>query len=248
MKSSGDKDWDAIRDLVASDKSLRREIELYLISILNSYNPSNQGDRFVVGSLGEWLVAAMAYAAGVISFPDGHSVKSHDLKGLIKDSIAKWSIKSSYSRGGNFGITNGMGGSGKGMTTTTIFWSPEFPGMVIIDPVLRPEIKEKEKDAKDQIQLSKKVVLEFSMKYPECVIPLNLPENLGLAESDENFSLVKRLIESQGAGLKRLGMLLRDFDVKNKSLAEQILELKAMRDSGQISEAQFEAAVTKLTK
>lgn len=247
MQTSGDKDWDAIRDLVATDKALRREVELYLVSILNSYNPSNPGDRFVVGSLGEWLIAAMAYAAGVISFPDGHSAKSHDLKGIVQESIAKWSVKSSYSRGSSFGITNGRGGSGKGMTTPTVFWSPEFPGMVFVDPTRHPEIKEKEKDAKDQIQLSKKAVLEFSKDHPECVIPINLPENLGLAESDENLSAVKRLIESQGAGLKKLGKLLSDFDVKNKSLGEQILELKAMHDAGQISDEQFEAAVAKLT-
>jgi hypothetical protein len=247
LPSSGSPEWDKLRRAVIADSQLRTEIEWLLQLSIETYNPTDRGVRFITGSIGEWLMAFAAYAAGILAIPEGHNANGHDLRGVIDNSRGLWSIKSSYSRGGNFGVSNGQGGPGPGMTGPTVFWSPEFPGMVLVVPDEHSDVKAQEKKRSDQTQLAKSVVLAHAAAHPECVIPCNIPENQGLATKDPGYEAVKLIVQS--GPFKRLRKMIDDADSSpDNSVVNQLLELQKMLSEGKLSQEMYEAAVLRVTK
>lgn len=247
LPSSGSPAWDQLRQAVLTDPQLRTEIEWLMRLSIETYNPTDRGVRFITGSIGEWLVAFAAYAAGVLTIPDGHNANGHDLRGVIENARAMWSIKSSYTAGGNFGVSNGQGGPGPGMTGPTVFWSPELPGMVLVDPQVHPEVKELEKARSDQMQLAKSVVKAHADSHPECVIECHIPKNEGLATQDPGFEAVKLLVTSTTI-FKRLRKMLNDVESEvDNSIVAQLKQLQSMRDNGDLNQQAYESAVRKVT-
>lgn len=245
--TTGNYAWDKMRIAILNDPGLRQEIEWLMLQSVSTYNPSDRGIRFIIGTIGEWLLAFAAYAAGVFTLPDGHNADGHDLRAVLNSSDAKWSVKSSYTRGGSFGTSNGLGtGAGAGMTAPTVFWSPEFPGLVYVDPVVHREVKEAEIAKGGQVQLSKAVVLEHALKHPECVIECTIPDNPKTATRDPGFEAVKMLV-SNGTFPRLQKMLIDSAPKHQTNIAEQIIELRKLRDSGDLSEASYEQAIQKIT-
>jgi hypothetical protein len=244
--TSGSTAWDQLRDAVAKEPQLRTEIEWLMRLSVETYNPSDRGVRFVTGSIGEWMVAFAAYAAEVLTLPDGHNANSHDLRGLLGQAKDLWSVKSSYSSGGSFGISNGRDGPGSGMVGPIIFWSPEFPGLVYVDPEIHADVKAAQVAKSDQMQLPKSVVLKHAKAHPECVIECKIPENPGTATRDPGFESVRLLVES--GPFRRLRKMLDDVhEASDSSVVAQLRQLQVMRDKGDLSPSLYEAAVRKVT-
>ena len=72
-----------------------------------------------------------------------------------------------------------------------------------------------------------------------------MPENPGTANNDPAFEAVKVLIA--GGNFPRLRRMLDDATKVDSSLVGQLKELQAMKAAGQISDAQYDAAVKKIT-
>lgn len=244
-RSSGSSDFDALREAIAADPQLKYEIEALFRLVVETYNPSDRGVRFVTGGISEWILAMSAYAAGILTLPEGHNADGNDLRGVLDQSKALWSAKGSNARGGTFTITNGQGGSGGGLTVATIFWSPELPGLVFADPHFHPEIVRAQVERKDAMLLPKKAVAEHAVAHPECVVPLTIPENPGTATRDPSFEAVKLLVE--GGAFPRLRRLLDDAVKSDATVVGQLKALKAMRDAGDLTPEQYQGAVKQVT-
>jgi hypothetical protein len=239
--------WDKMRLAIMKDPGLRQEIEWLMLQSVSTYNPSDRGIRFIIGTIGEWLLAFAAYAAGVVTLPDGHNADGHDLRAALASSDAHWSVKSSYTRGGAFGTSNGLGsGAGLGMTAPTVFWSPEFPGMVYVDPSAHGGVKAAEVARGGQVQLAKSVVLQHALANPECVIECSIPDNPKTATRDPGFEAVKMLV-SNGTFPKLQKMLIDGSPKQQTNIAEQIRELRSLRDAGDLNETAYENAINKIT-
>jgi hypothetical protein len=244
--TSGSEAWDRLRDAVAGELQLRTEIEWLMRLSVETYNPSDRGVRFITGSIGEWMLAFAAYAAGVLTMPDGHNANSHDLRGLLDKAKELWSVKGSNRIGNDFIITNGRNGAGACLTGPVVFWSPELPGMVFADPALHPELLEGQRELKDSTVLSKSVVLAHARRHPECVIECLVPENPGTATKDPGFEAVKILVES--GPFRRLRKMLVDVEAtENTTVVAQLRELQAMLSAGSLTQSTYEAAVRKVT-
>jgi hypothetical protein len=245
--TTGNYAWDKMRVAVIQDPGLRQEIEWLMLQSVSTYNPSDRGIRFIIGTIGEWLLAFVAYAAGVFTLPDGHNADGHDLRAVLASSDARWSVKSSYTRGGNFGTSNGLGaGAGMGMTAPTVFWSPELPGLVYVDPIIHSYVKSAEVAKGGQVQLSKSIVLEHALKNPECVIECKIPENPKTATRDPGFEAVKMLV-SNGTFPRLQKMIIDSAPKQQVNIVDQIVELRNLRDSGVLSLEAFESAIKKVT-
>lgn len=243
---SGSDDWDRLKAAIESDVQLKAEIEWLLLLSLETYNPSDGGNRFITGAIGEWMLAFAAYAAGVLTLPDGHSATGHDLRSLRTQAGEMWSVKSASKPGGNFKITNGQGGAGKGMTTPIVFWSPEFDGMVYAHPSFHPWVKTAEYSVRDGMVIPKKVIHQHAKDNPSCFIPLRIPVNPGTATRDPGFEAVKLLVE--GPQFVRLKKMLEDVAFQeNTTVVSQLRALQAMRSAGELSDAAYDAAVHKVT-
>lgn len=244
--ASGSEEWDRLKAAIESDPQLKSEIEWLLSLSLETYNPSDNGIRFITGAIGEWMLAFAAYAAGVLTLPDGHTATGHDLRSLRLQVGEMWSVKSASKEGGNFRITNGLGGAGKGMTTPIVFWSPEFQGMIYAHPTRHPWVKEAEYSTRDGIVIPKSVIQKHGASNPDCYVRVKIPVNPGTATRDPGFEAVKLLIE--GPQFVRLKKMLNDVaQSEDSSVVAQLRELQAMRSAGLLSEDAYEAAVLKVT-
>ena len=243
--SSGSPEFDRLRSVIATDRQLRNDLEAALLLIVETYNPSDRGVRFITGGIGEWILAFAAYAAGVVSMPAGHNEDGFDLMALIGRSRELWSAKGSNSRGGTFTITNGQGGPGVGFVHPTVFWSPDLPGFVYADPMVHRPVVVGQVQRRDATVIKKSVIAQHAAAHPECVAEIIVPDNPGTATKDPSFEAVKLLIE--GGNFPRLRRMLDDSTKADPSVVGQLRELQAMLNSGLLTEAQYNAAVAKVT-
>jgi len=216
-----------------------------MLLVVETYNPSDRGVRFITGAIGEWTLALAAYSAGVIAMPAGHNADGFDLQGVLSRSKSLWSAKGSNRSGGDFRISNGMDGPGSGLTQATVFWSPDLPGLVLVDPSIHKEVAEAQVQKKDSTVLQKPVVAAHARAHPECVIELKVPENPGTASFDPAFEALKVLIN--GGNFPRLRRMLDDASKVDSSLVRQLKDLQSMRSAGALTDEQYDAAVRKLT-
>lgn len=238
-------EFDALRSAMASDRQLHNEVESLMLLLVETYNPSDRGVRFITGGIGEWMLAFAAYSAGVLSLPAGHNANGFDLQGLLAQAKGLWSVKGSNRSGGTFIITNGRDGPGAGFVEPTVFWSPDLPGIVYADPRLHENVVAGQRFMRDSTVIAKSVIAAHAHEHPECVIPLHVPENPGTASRDPAFEAVKVLVE--GGNFPRLRRMLDDAAKVDSSLVGQLRELRGMRDAGDLSDEAYEAAVRRVT-
>jgi hypothetical protein len=116
---------------------------------------------------------------------------------------------------------------------------------VYVDPKLHLKVAAAQRTTPDATLLPLSAVVEHSSEHPECVIELRIPVNPGTAKLDPGFEALKVLIT--GGNFPRLRKMLEDASKVDSSLVEQLRTLQGMRQSGQLSDEQYDAAVLKLT-
>src|SRR5438105_312648 len=67
--SSGSAKFEKFRDAMSKDKALVRELEVALQVNVDRVNPSDPGNRFITGGAAEWIIAAAAWEANVLTVP-----------------------------------------------------------------------------------------------------------------------------------------------------------------------------------
>ncbi|SDR99365.1 hypothetical protein SAMN04489719_1290 [Agrococcus carbonis] len=208
-------------------------------------NPSDPGNRFIVGGAIEWLVAAAAWALGVLTIPGGHSVRGFDLMDLQDAARGLWSVKAQTARkSGAFRISNGLGGSGRGFGDPTIFLSPNLPGLVFIDPGLHPAAAARAVAKNDAVELPFAAVSVHAQHHPECVAPLQAPanENRGI----ENPFLAYAQTIATPERFPRLATMFTAAKPPTAGRAAEVERLIEMNRSGKITDAQLHALVNQL--
>jgi hypothetical protein len=191
---SGSTHLDRLR--VAMESSgLRGEVEAALQLLIDRVDPGDRGARFVIGTAVEWIIASAAWSAGVLSAPGGHSVDGFDLQDLEDQAKGLWSVKSSFQpKGSTFRISNGMGGSGKGLMDPTVFLHPRLPGMVLVDPHAHPEVVATVRQKADGTDLPFAELRTHAERTPECVIALRMPVNEHRGKEDAALLFTQGLL------------------------------------------------------
>lgn len=214
-------------------------------STVTSYDVSDRGIRFLVGSIGEWMTALSVYSAGIIALPQGHNANATDIDLLLSKSKQLWSVKSSYSpKISTFRLSNGLGGSGDGFKSPTIFWHPKLPGIVYVNPTLHKSVADQAIDGSDASVIAVKAIRDHATAHPECVIPMTIPANPKTGTEDPALDVVKNLVVG-GGHFPKLSKMLLDATPKPKNVSDEIKQLQALRDDGTLTQDQFEQAVAK---
>ena len=242
--SSGSPEFDTLRRALASDDNLREELEAALRANLSRIDPTDRANRFGSGAAVEWIVAAVAYQAGILSVPGGHNADGFDLHSLRDRVRGMWSVKNT-TRSSGFRITNGMSGAGRGFTDPVVLLSPALPGLTYAHPELHPEVADAVLVKDDHTLLPLRAAQRHAREHPECVAVARMPENPRTGTDDPWMDYVTSLLEPQR--FPRLSRLFADATPAARSLADEIVALARLRDAGTLSEAQFEAAVAKVT-
>lgn len=208
-------------------------------------NPSDPGNRFVVGGAVEWLVAAAAWALDVLTMPGGHSARGFDLMDLQDAARGLWSLKAQTSANkGAFRLTNGLGGSGKGFQDATVFVSPHLPGLVYIDPEIHAETAAKVKVKADAVELPFRAVADHAKDHPECVAALVAPRNEGRGAENPFLAYAETIATPER--FPRLTTMFAAAKPPTSGRAAEIAELIAMKQAGAISDDQFNALVNQV--
>lgn len=244
--TSGSTSFDLLRDTLARDPALRGELESALRLNVDRVNPSDPGNRFVVGGAVEWIVAASAWAAGALSVPGGHSARGFDLMDLQQAARGMWSVKSASSKSkSEWRITNGLGGSGSGFRDPTVFVSPHLPGLVFVDPGLHAHVTSRARQNKDAVVLGFGVVVDHAGAHPECVAPLVAPANQGRGQENPFLAYAQTVLTPDR--FPRLSTMFAAAKPAAGSKADQALQLIAAKNAGDLTDDQFNALIRTLT-
>ena len=245
--SSGSVPFDELRNALSGDAGLRSEVEAALRLNVDRVNPSDPGNRFVVGGAVEWIIAAAAWSIGALTVPGGHGQRGFDLLELQEASRGLWSVKSqSASRGSEWRISNGLGGSGKGFDTPTVFVSPNLPGLVFVHPDLHDEVTSRGKQNADAFIIPWSAVKAHASEHPECVAVLNAPANEGRGRENPFLSYAKTIITPER--FPRLSGMFIAAEPPQASVSEEVQRLAALKDAGTIDAETFQALVASLSR
>jgi hypothetical protein len=243
--SSGSSNFDLLRDMLARDAALRSELESALRLNVDRVNPTDPGNRFVVGGAVEWIIAAAAWAAGALSVPGGHSARGFDLMDLQQAARGMWSVKSASSKAkSEWRISNGLGGAGRGFDDPTVFVSPHLPGLVYVDPELHADVTSRARQNKDAVVIGFGVIVEHAAARPECVAPLRAPANEG--RGAENPFLASSQTVLTPDRFPRLAQMFAASKPATGSKAEQALQLIAAKNAGDLTDDQFNTLIRTL--
>lgn len=212
--------------------------------LLARANPSDRAARFVVGGAVEWIVAAAAWSAKVLTVPGGHNANGFDLTDLLNQAKGLWSVKfGSQKRPSDWRLTNGLGGAGKGFVDPTIFVHKRLGGLLYVDPATNPAIVSQVVNDGDASKLAFKVTEDFAAAHPECVALVDVPTNEGQAANDPH-AFVKDLLSP--ATFPNLAKVFVDATPLPRSVSDEIRELTSLRDSGVLTDSQLKSAIDKL--
>ena len=246
MPSSGSDAFDKFRATLDRDAGLRGELEAALDLNVNRVNPSDPGGRFISGGAVEWILAATAYKAGIVSVPGGHSARGFDLQDLLNAARGLWSVKNQTSpKKSAYRLTNGLGGAGLGFVEPTVFLSPHLPGVVFVDPVAHPETTGKAEQLSDAWVIGFRHIAAHAADHPECVARCKLPANPGTGTHRPDMDYTEGLLSPER--FPRLSTLFREAKPPSSSLTQDLQDLIAMKNRGELTDELFEALVRKMT-
>ncbi len=245
--TSGSRKFDEFRERLAADSAVVRELESAMRVNVDRVNPTDPGNRFVVGGAVEWLIAAAAWSVDVLTIPGGHGARGFDLLDLQNAARGMWSVKAQTSKNkGQWRLTNGLGGSGKGFVEPTVFVSPNLPGMTYVDPQIHTGVSTMARQSKDATVLPFGPVLEHAKANPQCVIPLGAPKNEGRGQENPFLAYTETIISP--AQFPRLASMFSAARPPQTSTVADIGSLIAMRDGGSLTPDQFDSALKKITE
>lgn len=249
MTSSGSDAFDKLRNHLLSDREVRREVEFAFSSLLTAANPSDRGLRFLFGNGAEWIMAAAAWSAGVLTAPQGHNADGFDLADLMDEAKGLWSVKASASStASQIRLKNFMGaGTDADWTEATLFVGPYLKGAVLIDPMQHKEVKENVRHISDALVLSGAVVKKFAEANPSNRAFFDVKVNTG-HETGDPFAFIKSIITPEHFPRLSRPFLVSEPKKAVSSDVEQIMKLSELRTKGEITDEQFKKLVERITE
>lgn len=179
LAASGTASGSALFDLWRAELSglpVLSEFTNAMLRLVTAYNPSHRANRHLVGGAVEYLLAAMLTTAGPAVEVHGDDANGFDLSASLPNgALETLSVKSSFGRS-DYKISNGLGGSGKGLSHPTLFLGPSLPGLVLAHPDMHPEVVSALRDTGDGWALPRRAVVDHAAGRPECVLRLGMPE------------------------------------------------------------------------
>lgn len=242
-QTSGSKAFDDLRDALKKSSALRSELEAALDLNVRRVNPTDRANRFGSGGAVEWILASVAYAAGVLSIPGGHNSNGLDLRDLRDDARGLWSVKNTTKRS-DFRLSNGIGGAGAGFVDPVVFLSPSLPGLTFVDPDLHADVRAQVQVKSDATILKFGVVAQHASDHPECVAPCTMPTNPGTGTEDPWKDYVESLLSADR--FAQLSALFLAAKPNQGTLTSELQALVAQRDARNITAEQFDLLLRRI--
>lgn len=248
MSGSGSAEFDALRTHLLNSREVKREIEFAFSSLLAAANPSDRGTRFAFGNGAEWIMAAAAWSAGVLTAPAGHNANGFDLGDLLNEAKGLWSVKASAQTGSSqIRIKNFMGdGANADWTEPTLFVGPYVGGAVMVDPTVHSDVKAELRRSGDALVLASGVVKRFAETNLGNRASFDVAINHGSGASDP-FTFIKSVLTPE-----HFPILSKPFlaaaPIATGNLVEEIKKLADLRDQGVIDDESFKKAVDRITR
>ena len=238
--------FNSLKQKLSNDHQLKQEVEWLLQLGLEKFNPSERGNRWIAGSIVEWTLALALFESGVIILPEGHNANGHDLIDMRDNARGLWSVKSSFQgKPSDFIITNGLGGAGSGLSEVTVFLHPKLEGIVYVDPLIHFDVVNAVVARGGESRLPFGALKQHAEKFPENVIPLNIPENKGTNfHGDPGLDAVRMLTET--GVFSRLNRPFRIVESRSGDVVTRLREINSLVRDGSLTDAQAAKAIDQL--
>lgn len=240
---SGSNEFDILREHLELRADVRREVEFAFSALLRAANPSDRGLRFLFGGGAEWIVAAAAWSAGILTAPAGHNANGFDLGDLLASAKGLWSVKASArSVSSPIRLRNFMGsGATADWADPTLFVGPYFGGAVLVDPSVHTKMRSSVRREDDALVISGAAVRSFARSHPANVALFDVASNEGEKASDPHAFIKAVLTPAHFPILSK--PLLAAAPPEQSSRVEEVARLVAYRDQGVLDAEQFKRAI-----
>lgn len=240
--------FQALRKRWTTNSGLGLEVLRAMHEVINRYDVADRANRFLVGHYMEAVLAATFYSAGLVTPPAGSNADGFDLQGLTSHFKGQMSVKSSFTPGQGFRISNGMGGPGRGWTDPTLFISPDLPGIVYASPVEHPELAAQVRQVSDATTLALGVLKAHATANPDCVIPMAVPANPRTGRSTLGADVFRQIVGDSPGMYPELSRVMVKARVAGEGgdVMEQVEQILGWEREGRISTEQRQNMIDRL--
>lgn len=241
---SGSPAFDRLRQELMVNERLRLEVEHAFYTLVGAANPSDRGLRFLYGNGAEWIMAAAAWSAGVLTAPKGHNADGFDLVNLLGDARGLWSVKASAApNASQIRLKNFMGtGEGASWDEPTLFISPYLGGAVLVDPRIHHDIASLAAWKGDALAVGSAAVKRFSERRPENLVRFNVAIN-DTRKKPDPAAFAKTILVADSFPLLSAPFRAAQPAKGQRSLSEELEALQTLRQAGALDEQQYQHAV-----
>jgi hypothetical protein len=233
--------WDALRERFPR---IEPEFVRGLNELVARFDVGDRANRFVVGGVVEYVVAACFFSLGVFVLPRGANQNEFDLDSLVGELRARYSVKSTFSaNASDFRLMNRLNaGRDWEWREPTIFVVYGL-GLVYVDPLVHTDVAYQVRDAGDAFVLAVRSVRDHARLRPDCLIACNIPSNPRTGKESAARALFKEIFEHPA--YPTIGALLRraQMNVEGAPIMDYVDEVNARRDRGDLTQEQAQILI-----
>jgi hypothetical protein len=235
--------WDQFR---ARFRELEPEFLRGLNELLGRFNVSDRSNRFIVGDVVEYLIAAGFFALGILVLPRGANQNNFDLDALVGQLRARFSIKSTFSPASDIRMKNRLSGETEWAWAEPVIFAVQGLGLVFADPQVHRELADRLRDAGDAYVLPIRAIREHAARNQDCLIAANIPSNPRTGHESAARALFKEIFDHPAYPIIS-GFLRRTrANVDGTPIFEALDEARARHDRGELTAEQYEELVQAL--
>jgi hypothetical protein len=217
-----------------------REIEAEFLrgvtEVVSRFDVRERSNRFVVGDVVEYLLAASFFAMQILILPRGGNQNDFDLDSLVRELRARFSVKSSFSLSRpEIGMKNKQGNAKWEWNDPVIFVLAGV-GIVYANPRVHLNLAQSLVDRRDAFKLPIRPIRIHAEAHPECVIDTAIPFNPRTGRESAGRTVFSEIFDHPTYPTIR-GFLERTrANVEGTPIFEALAEARALRDQGDLSD------------
>lgn len=210
-----------------------------LNELVGRFDVGDRANRFIIGGVVEYLLAACFFGLGIFVVPRGHNQNAFDLETLVRELQAKFSIKSTFSStAGDFRLMNRLSGERAWEWTEPTIFVVRRLGLVYADPTTHLHLAHSVRDAGDAFTISLRAIRDHADTHPHCVIRCDVPVNPRTGTESGAKALFREIFDHPAYPTIR-GLLHRErLNVEGASIIEHIDDVTARQARGELTAEQ----------
>jgi hypothetical protein len=233
--------WDALRERFPR---IEPEFVRGLNELVGRFDVGDRANRFVVGGVVEYVVAACFFSLDIIVLPRGPNQNAFDLDTLVGELRARFSVKSTFSvTASDIRLMNRLSAGRDWEWREPTIFVVHGLGMVYVDPSTHTDVVYQVRDAGDAYVLAARTIRDHARLRPDCLIACNVPINPRTGTESASRALFREIFDHPA--YPTIGAILRRarVSIDGAPIMEYVDEVAARRDRGDLTPGQAQELI-----